>query len=452
MRLTLNILRCPEGVAPESRQVSGGEFSIGRAQGNDWVLPDPDRHLSKRHCVLAFRDGAWQLADTSTNGAFLNSEQEPLGPRNLRTLSDGDRLRLGAYEIEIAIPEDARSPAWRSTTSSSNRRDSPFDDPFGSWSGAPDRTGRPPPGAFEHTDDPFGPNSSVRLPENFGSLSEGDQDAPLGGPVQSDHTPALEDAFRPPRPPPDLLPENWDADESLSGAHPVPASSNEARQPPPAPPPIAAMPVDVPAIAEAEGPKPGYGDLLAAFLSGAELKGSPADPAATMQALGEAFRALVSGLRSVLIARASIKGEFRIEQTIVRARGNNPLKFSAGDDDALAALLGIGRHVDMSPAAAIGEALRDIRSHELAVMGAMQYGVRALLTELEPTALQAAADRGGIGLPGQRRARAWTAFEKRHGQLTSALTDDFDSVFGKAFARAYELALTEANAQRDRET
>ncbi len=66
MPLTLSILRCPENVPPESRQVSGGEFSIGRGPGNDWVLPDPDRHLSKRHCVLAFRDGAWQLADTRT--------------------------------------------------------------------------------------------------------------------------------------------------------------------------------------------------------------------------------------------------------------------------------------------------------------------------------------------------------------------------------------------------
>ncbi|MBV8401380.1 MAG: type VI secretion system-associated FHA domain protein TagH, partial [Acetobacteraceae bacterium] len=403
MLLTLNILRCPEDVAPESRQVSGGEFSIGRAPGNDWVLPDPERHLSKRHCVLAYRDGAWQLADTSTNGIFLNREQEPVGPRNLRTLRNGDRLRLGAYEIEVALLEAAQSPGWRSTTPSSNRADSPFDDPFASWSGAPDRAGRPSPGAFERTDDPFGPSSSVRLPENFDPLAEDSQDGPFGGPVQSDHTPALEDAFRPPRPTPALLPENWDADESLSGANALPTPSPETRQPP-APPPIAPVPVEERVIAEPERSGTGDSDLLAAFLSGAGLKTSPAptDPVATMQALGEAFRAIVSGLRSVLVARASIKGEFRIEQTIVRARGNNPLKFSAGDDDALAAILGVGRHVDMSPAAAISEALRDIRSHELAVMGALQYGVRALLTQLEPAALQAAADHGGIGLPGQR--------------------------------------------------
>jgi len=42
--------------------------------------------------------------------------------------------------------------------------------------------------------------------------------------------------------------------------------------------------------------------------------------------------------RPSLIARATTKGEFRIEQTIIRAEGNNPLKFSANDDDALAVL------------------------------------------------------------------------------------------------------------------
>ncbi|MGH7159252.1 MAG: FHA domain-containing protein, partial [Acetobacteraceae bacterium] len=74
MALTLSVLRCPDQVAPETREVGGGEFNIGRGSDNDWVLADPDRHLSKRHCVVAFRSGTWQLADVSTNGTFLNRE------------------------------------------------------------------------------------------------------------------------------------------------------------------------------------------------------------------------------------------------------------------------------------------------------------------------------------------------------------------------------------------
>ena len=54
MSLTLAMLRCPDDVAPETRTVAGGEFSIGRAPENEWILPDPERVLSKRHCVLEF--------------------------------------------------------------------------------------------------------------------------------------------------------------------------------------------------------------------------------------------------------------------------------------------------------------------------------------------------------------------------------------------------------------
>ncbi|HEY4171923.1 MAG TPA: type VI secretion system-associated FHA domain protein TagH [Rhodopila sp.] len=190
--------------------------------------------------------------------------------------------------------------------------------------------------------------------------------------------------------------------------------------------------------------------LLSAFLQGVGLPDAkPADPAATLQHLGEAFRSLVAGLRAVLIARASIKSEFRIEQTMIRARGNNPLKFSADDDDAISALLGVGRRVDMTPAAAVADALHDIRLHELASMAAMQAAVRAVLDGLHPDKVRASAEQGGglNVLPGQRKARAWDVYEALHGRTVQALSDDFDSVFGKAFARAYEEALDDLSAK-----
>jgi type VI secretion system protein ImpI len=105
--LTLTMLRCPDMVLPEMRTAAGGEFSIGRGAENHWVLSDPERFLSKRHCLLAYRSGCWQVADLSTNGTFLNGELEPLGRGHPRDLRDGDRLRLGGYEIELRIAETA---------------------------------------------------------------------------------------------------------------------------------------------------------------------------------------------------------------------------------------------------------------------------------------------------------------------------------------------------------
>jgi predicted component of type VI protein secretion system len=57
MQLTMSVLRCPDRVAPETRSTAGGELSVGRGPGVDWVLPDPERLLSKRHFALAYRSG-----------------------------------------------------------------------------------------------------------------------------------------------------------------------------------------------------------------------------------------------------------------------------------------------------------------------------------------------------------------------------------------------------------
>jgi type VI secretion system protein ImpI/type VI secretion system protein len=174
---------------------------------------------------------------------------------------------------------------------------------------------------------------------------------------------------------------------------------------------------------------------------------SVADPAATLAALGAAFRSVVSGLRRMMIARATIKGEFRIDQTMIRAAGNNPLKFSADDDDALAALLGTGRHGGMPPAQALGEALRDMRRHELAVAAAMQQAVREVLAELEPARVMREQTPGIVDrLTGGHERRAWQRYAALHADMMRMLSDDFDSVFGRSFGRAYEAALADIAA------
>ena len=82
-------------------------------------------------------------------------------------------------------------------------------------------------------------------------------------------------------------------------------------------------------------------------------------------------------------------------------------------------------------------------------MTAMQTAVRTLLEGLDPAKLRLQADQGGsMALLGaQKKARAWDAYEALHARTVQALTDDFDSVFGKAFARAYERALDEVSAK-----
>jgi type VI secretion system FHA domain protein len=105
MALKLTVLseqRAPLG--PRGSIVFGvGGGSIGRANDNDWVLPDPERYLSAHHARVRFRNGAFQLLDTSTNGVFINDRSTALGRRGTHALVDGDRLRIGDYLIAVSI-------------------------------------------------------------------------------------------------------------------------------------------------------------------------------------------------------------------------------------------------------------------------------------------------------------------------------------------------------------
>ncbi|MCR3828402.1 ATP-binding cassette domain-containing protein, partial [Pseudomonas aeruginosa] len=60
---------------------------------------------------------------------------------------------------------------------------------------------------------------------------------------------------------------------------------------------------------------------------------------AQMEAIGRSYRGLVEGLVDVLRARASLKGEFRMAQTMIQPVQNNPLKFAPNVDEAMLLLL-----------------------------------------------------------------------------------------------------------------
>ena len=435
MTLTLVMIRCPDDATPERREIHGGEFTMGRAEGNEWVMPDSERLLSKRHCQLVYDPGTgdWELHDLSTNGTFLNHVSEPIGKGACRVIRNGDRIKLGLYELDVIIEEhdhagmvSGRGGDRLSHSYGEDAMREPIER----------RSERPPGSSGTRWSDPgsvLDAPSTPILPPDFDPLAPSSE--PFSGPTQPDHAPALQSAFRPP--PVAVIPDDWDAEP--------PVSSQLQGQVPQRPPKSMSQEDADPAPSKPERVPPAHGAgeerLVAAFLRGVGLEEAALpEPEKTLEHVGAAVRATVSGLRQVLIARASIKDEFRIAQTLIRAKGNNPLKFSLNDDDALTILM--GQRGGMAPEDAIAEAFVDLRMHELATVSAMQEAVRVLLAQLEPEAIERKVKANALDIhPAQRKAKAWEIFAQQHRSVTQALADDFDSVFGKAFARAYEQAI-----------
>ncbi|MCD2184677.1 type VI secretion system-associated FHA domain protein TagH [Rhizobium sp. GN54] len=485
MGLTLRLMS--SGTLPNGRNtidMVNGALTIGRGEENDLALPDPDRQLSKRHCVLEERNGDYVIIDISTNGTFLNYGTERLG--TIPTpLNHGDVIQLGSFELTVEIAAAAHNaravqplpPAADSVIApvpsagahpTSGLDDflagmvtpghDPLDDLLGSSAPV---AGAPSWNSPALPDDPL----SAVLPGADSFL--GGQPSPSQGASISDHRPTSQDYFAVPAVQSSAIPDDWDElfapapQEPAAQSAPQPAPpAPPAFEPPPAapafapppPPPsfpsVSATPVQPAAASVPPTPtSPATGDAAArAFLAGAgasHLNIPPAELEDIMKRLGGVFAAMVTGMREILMTRASIKSEMRMDRTMIGSSGNNPLKFSISPEQAIEAMIRPTVRGYLDADAATAEALNDIRAHEVAMMSGMQAALKDLLQRLGPDQLSARIESGttlGSLLAG-KKARYWEAYEKMYAQIAKETEDDFQSAFGREFARAYQAQL-----------
>ena len=95
--------------APPSRAASfdfdsrGG--AIGREDGNELVLPDPERHISRVQARVKFDGGQFVLVDMGGNPSSVNDR--PVGRGNRVALNGGDRIAIGGYLLEVEFAHAA---------------------------------------------------------------------------------------------------------------------------------------------------------------------------------------------------------------------------------------------------------------------------------------------------------------------------------------------------------
>jgi len=95
----------------------------------------------------------------------------------------------------------------------------------------------------------------------------------------------------------------------------------------------------------------------------------------------------------------------------------------------------------MSPVESMRDAFEDLRAHELGVMAGMKAALAGVLLRFDPGVLEGKLTRSSSLsdlIPAARKAKLWNLFETLYKQLAAEAEDDFNTLFGKAFVKAYE--------------
>jgi type VI secretion system protein len=405
-------------VVSDHRQLLGDRSSIvlgaagatiGRSPSNDWVLPDPQRYVSARHARIAWRNGQYFVEDLSTNGVFVNEDEQPLGKDVARQLCSGDVLRVGEYQLVVAVEEEPR-----------------------------------PASAAVRPAEAQGP--AVAVPTSFGELRTVDRAA------QPDLGSALDLG--------ELLVSDLPANSGLQpvnafGQAVAAASSAQvfAETSPGLDEAAIARRIARLARAAQRNPKnrasvPALFDVqsgLAAFCRGAGVDNErlPADAQTRLMHLaGQLLREALVGLKDLERARHEIRNRFRIE---IQADADDPRPSLAGSaiEELLVNLLNQHETRQTDAVQWLRETVDSAKAHEAASALALRAAFIEFVDRLDPAELEArferASKRGKLRARG--RAGYWDLYAEFYRSLIEMPADHLPHTYVEAFAKAYKDAL-----------
>jgi type VI secretion system FHA domain protein len=393
--------------------VNGG--SIGRAPDNDWILPDTKRVVSGHHCEIEYRSGTYWIKDISTNGVFVNDAEEPASQTGPVELADGDRLRLGDYEIVVSV--DRRTdflPNPGEESAAAKNADSGIGAKLDLNNLLRSR---------EDTD-PGSRSMRIKVPAALRDLGEValDDELPLppGTPPDADWAMKTRPVTR----------------QELADALSRRQNRTDARE------------RSAPYHQQAST----WTDLRSAlqgFCRGAGIElGSLTPEAQSMLPLlaGQLLREAVVGLIDLQQARNKDGPGGAQPPT-----GSNPLRTSQSVEQALQRLFESYGRLAGGPVDSMREVFVEIRDHDAASSGATAAALHEVLGQLAPTNVADQFERGRSRAlaPGQDpRPKYWEHYLEFYRVLTQGGTDGLPHQFTEMFRRAYTKAREELRNRR----
>jgi type VI secretion system protein len=436
--------------------------TIGRSLESDWVLPDTLRYVSSRHASIDFRSGSYYIVDSSTNGVYVNDSEEPVGRGNPQRLFDGDRLKLGEYEMRVSIDEHDDDGVI-------------FDGGHVDPVDLAQRVQAPEPTYYDLVDPHVITGAGIEE-----ILADGDEDPSTSHTAQVAVLElTLADEYSPPVHASRFSDRDRRDSDATSSSKAF--SSQSSMQPAPGrtasvPPTSAASARAVSKGADAAGstaaaqpatgaqstagahggsmkrsrpdaaPKAGASGL-AAFCRGAGLPVDALDEQNVEQILhraGQLIRELILVVTESLQIRAEQKGMLRLPNTTIQRQANNPLKLAASIDEALDNLFFRPSPDYLTAVEAVREALRDIKTHQQLMVGALPTAVADYVGRLDPDELEQkfSGGRRGTLTGAAHKLRYWDLYKDLYQVVANHAPGQLPPQFVEELSRVYEQEAT----------
>jgi type VI secretion system protein len=410
-------------------------------------LEEPQQeHQAEPECLADLDPPPHASADRSSvpgSEVFEDIKAEPLGPDPFRSAPNRDSLPLPRTAGGPGAHQSASPPGGTGFVSTRERGDNLLE---GNQSGISDYI---PPVFFpEQSDSITGEHaaSSSSAEPGFTPRETPERANPTDSQLQSSASSGA-----------GIIPDDWfqNPDDAKTPSMPEPTPIPVEPPPPSAPEPqdvqkehkVAQTQDDIEPQKSPQDP-----DLDASLRQALSIAlGAHADSLSTQDLIRvvEELATLVEkstpALMRALATRTQFKDSLRLNQTMVRARDNNPLKpdVHLSPTEALQHILLNDHPGFLHGRLAVEEAFRELEAHQTALIAALGPALWDTIARLSPEKIQAMSSTevaGGFSLP-KGKGKLWDAYLVIYAKMAESERGNLEQKFMSALAEHYEASL-----------